>query len=150
MLLSSRKVCDLEDPRPCPWTTSPCSWTTKIVKDFAFCKNSPLGMITWPPCMRVKNGLLTDVRYYLPVLICISRYAILHCNPVLLSLWKVLLLEDPCPWTSSPCPCPQTLSPWQHNWWKPRPMGRSLNLSLIHIWRCRRSTLCRSRWSPYH
>ena len=25
-----------------------------------------------------------------------------------------------------------------------------LNLSLIHIWRCRRSTLCRSRWSPYH
>ena len=24
------------------------------------------------------------------------------------------------------------------------------HLSLIHIWRCRRSTLCRSRWSPYH
>ena len=23
-------------------------------------------------------------------------------------------------------------------------------LSLIHIWRCRRSTLCRSRWLPYH
>ena len=23
-------------------------------------------------------------------------------------------------------------------------------LSLIHIRRCRRSTLCRSRWSPYH
>ena len=26
----------------------------------------------------------------------------------------------------------------------------SLNLSLIHIWRCRRSYACRSRWSPYH
>ena len=25
-----------------------------------------------------------------------------------------------------------------------------MHLSLIHIWRCRRSTLCRSRWSPYH
>ena len=25
-----------------------------------------------------------------------------------------------------------------------------VRLSLIHIWRCRRSTLCRSRWSPYH
>ena len=25
-----------------------------------------------------------------------------------------------------------------------------LPLSLIHICRCRRSTLCRSRWSPYH
>ena len=28
--------------------------------------------------------------------------------------------------------------------------GNVLKLSLIHIWRCRRSTLCRSRWSPYH
>ena len=28
--------------------------------------------------------------------------------------------------------------------------GPLLPLSLIHIWRCRRSTLCRSRWSPYH
>ena len=26
----------------------------------------------------------------------------------------------------------------------------SLCLSLIHIWRCRRSYACRSRWSPYH
>ena len=26
----------------------------------------------------------------------------------------------------------------------------TIYLSLIHIWRCRRSTLCRSRWSPYH
>ena len=24
------------------------------------------------------------------------------------------------------------------------------HLSLIHIWRCRRYSLCRSRWSPYH
>ena len=30
-------------------------------------------------------------------------------------------------------------------------MGRSgLKLSLIHIWRCRRYAVCRSRWSPYH
>ena len=26
----------------------------------------------------------------------------------------------------------------------------SNNLSLIHIWRCRRIERCRSRWSPYH
>ena len=26
----------------------------------------------------------------------------------------------------------------------------NLHLSLIHIWRCRRYSLCRSRWSPYH
>ena len=25
-----------------------------------------------------------------------------------------------------------------------------IELSLIHIWRCRRYSLCRSRWSPYH
>ena len=24
------------------------------------------------------------------------------------------------------------------------------DLSLIHIWRCRRYAVCRSRWSPYH
>ena len=30
------------------------------------------------------------------------------------------------------------------------PICVHLLLSLIHIWRCRRSTLCRSRWSPYH
>ena len=30
------------------------------------------------------------------------------------------------------------------------PCYPSFFLSLIHIWRCRRSTLCRSRWSPYH
>ena len=29
----------------------------------------------------------------------------------------------------------------------PHPLGY---LSLIHIWRCRRSYACRSRWSPYH
>ena len=28
--------------------------------------------------------------------------------------------------------------------------GKVLVLSLIHIWRCRRSYACRSRWSPYH
>ena len=34
--------------------------------------------------------------------------------------------------------------------YKTRPTKHHLHLSLIHIWRCRRSTLCRSRWSPYH
>ena len=29
-------------------------------------------------------------------------------------------------------------------------LRQAQRLSLIHIWRCRRSTLCRSRWSPYH
>ena len=28
--------------------------------------------------------------------------------------------------------------------------GGIYHLSLIHIWRCRRSYACRSRWSPYH
>ena len=27
---------------------------------------------------------------------------------------------------------------------------KPVELSLIHIWRCRRDVLCRSRWSPYH
>ena len=29
-------------------------------------------------------------------------------------------------------------------------MWREHCLSLIHIWRCRRYAVCRSRWSPYH
>ena len=31
-----------------------------------------------------------------------------------------------------------------------RPSAVGWYLSLIHIWRCRRYSLCRSRWSPYH
>ena len=34
--------------------------------------------------------------------------------------------------------------------WPSRRICVIIVLSLIHIWRCRRSTLCRSRWSPYH
>ena len=34
---------------------------------------------------------------------------------------------------------------WPHIW-----NSRGHILSLIHIWRCRRSYACRSRWSPYH
>ena len=30
------------------------------------------------------------------------------------------------------------------------PHAQVTNLSLIHIWRCRRIERCRSRWSPYH
>ena len=29
-------------------------------------------------------------------------------------------------------------------------VSKNIMLSLIHIWRCRRSYACRSRWSPYH
>ena len=33
---------------------------------------------------------------------------------------------------------------------KIRTMWMTPFLSLIHIWRCRRYAVCRSRWSPYH
>ena len=33
---------------------------------------------------------------------------------------------------------------------KTQAMGQGVDLSLIHIWRCRRRLRCRSRWSPYH
>ena len=36
------------------------------------------------------------------------------------------------------------------SFWITFPKMAPQGLSLIHIWRCRRSTLCRSRWSPYH
>ena len=34
--------------------------------------------------------------------------------------------------------------------WDQSLTSSSLILSLIHIWRCRRYAVCRSRWSPYH
>ena len=59
-----------------------------------------------------------------------------RCN-----VYHLLITGD---WTAEyvfPGTCVQTMSivPERDNY-----------LSLIHIWRCRRSTLCRSRWSPYH
>ena len=41
---------------------------------------------------------------------------------------------------------------WFGRFWKAlRALGGFVRLlSLIHIWRCRRSYACRSRWSPYH
>eukprot|EP00826_Nyctotherus_ovalis_P066682 TRINITY_DN9884_c0_g1_i3.p2 TRINITY_DN9884_c0_g1~~TRINITY_DN9884_c0_g1_i3.p2 ORF type:complete len:112 (+),score=31.93 TRINITY_DN9884_c0_g1_i3:143-478(+) len=34
--------------------------------------------------------------------------------------------------------------------WRIRNEIKAMNLSLIHICRCRRYAVCRSRWSPYH
>ena len=80
MLLSLRKVVVLEDqftsPCPYPRSTSPCPWSTKsskIVKDFTFCKQSVMydyvksinSVTATMHEVTVKNGLLTDVRYYL-------------------------------------------------------------------------------------
>ena len=49
-----------------------------------------------------------------------------HFRPLQCSMTVFLLL-------------PKLPTPWDVN-----------GLSLIHIWRCRRYPLCRSRWSPYH
>ena len=35
-------------------------------------------------------------------------------------------------------------------WHAAKSQHKCLYLSLIHIWRCRRASMCRSRWSPYH
>ena len=47
------------------------------------------------------------------------------------------------------------IKPWKYNPWKlvvewDASALSYITLSLIHIWRCRRSYACRSRWSPYH
>ena len=52
------------------------------------------------------------------------------------------LMHDPCPKYLG-VTLDRTLSLREH-------LVKTAGLSLIHIWRCRRSTLCRSRWSPYH
>ena len=58
--------------------------------------------------------------------------------------------------TTSPTSWIATASGWlscSRITWNYEPIassGRKQGLSLIHIWRCRRYSLCRSRWSPYH
>ena len=55
-------------------------------------------------------------------------------------------------WSHSKCGPPV----WLHlPWWQLQKHRFQFDkkmtyLSLIHIWRCRRYSLCRSRWSPYH
>ena len=45
----------------------------------------------------------------------------------------------------------RNLSVKLHRLWDfARATERERELSLIHIWRCRRGAECRSRWSPYH
>ena len=65
-------------------------------------------------------------------------------------------LDMPCPvitWSSysgsEPHPQSSSLLSLVHKE-SPLPNDKAHNLSLIHIWRCRRIERCRSRWSPYH
>ena len=45
---------------------------------------------------------------------------------------------------------PQITSQTLEDWCITVLQDKCTSLSLIHIWRCRRSYACRSRWSPYH
>ena len=72
-------------------------------------------------------------------------------NPLEYNVWDAMLDMYQC-YTPKPTntyggedSCSSDLS-----WLVSRPKLIQQYLSLIHIWRCRRSTLCRSRWSPYH
>ena len=58
------------------------------------------------------------------------------------SQWRLRLAG----WSHAQCPDATAVAPPPDAMRKRSPSS----LSLIHIWRCRRSTLCRSRWSPYH
>ena len=84
----------------------------------------------------------------------LSNFILIRC--IVFKIWRFDFFVD-LAWNAYSCPPnfgfggseplnvighhrdPQKAHPW------PKP-----HLSLIHIWRCRRSTLCRSRWSPYH
>ena len=64
---------------------------------------------------------------YSPVVVT-STLSVVISSTLALWIWKKLLIG------------------FREKWYD----GQCVSLSLIHIWRCRRSTLCRSRWSPYH
>ena len=62
---------------------------------------------------------------------------LMWATDVLSHMWKTWK----CVWISAEAVLNTALHVW-------RPMAG--HLSLIHIWRCRRYAVCRSRWSPYH
>ena len=73
-----------------------------------------------------------------------------NCIPILLNRIYIIIVRTPAP--SKILTRPLALL---HSNFEPKLVSVDwypivLSLSLIHIWRCRRSTLCRSRWSPYH
>ena len=73
---------------------------------------------------------------------CVGPIAKPYFQPSLSVSLSVCVCVSVCLWP--------TLLPFNVNrfWWNL--VTRTLFLSLIHIWRCRRSYACRSRWSPYH
>ena len=96
--------------------------------------------ITWSNHTELHDDASVD---FAPTISCPVRLA--HKD---ILLWKkMLMFEHQCTrWCENswyitdvyfPCSC--LLPLWQIR-----------ELSLIHIWRCRRIERCRSRWSPYH
>ena len=62
------------------------------------------------------------------------------CNLNLYELLKILFALTEC-----------SAGYYGHNCEEPCSLTcKDQGLSLIHIWRCRRYAVCRSRWSPYH
>ena len=166
--------CTVCDTRQCLWTFP--FHDTCIVSNWncATCRNhlqqSVTGTLTssgstyWHlVCTCSVNCRLTLNGLWLPglyIFYYFSSVIIQHCLHFLLSshpihLFLVLLHKSSCVHflsvvTISPChlTAAVTLSYTLHL--AICKAFTDLYLSLIHIWRCRRSTLCRSRWSPYH
>ena len=87
--------------------------------------NSPIASNTLPAFMKGKNhSHVWSVLYFLLKNV-ISLNTLLGFTKNIKSMTKLMTVK----WTNAVA---------------------VMKLSLIHIWRCRRSTLCRSRWSPYH
>ena len=100
--------------------------------------------------------------------IILTLIILLKCLPILMLLWKVAQQNANKQFTSkNKMPTLQIdykYKMWTHSYifFCLRKMSVSFTsclvylwcvglwLSLIHIWRCRRYSLCRSRWSPYH
>ena len=75
------------------------------------------------------------------------------------NLWKIITIKsgDMLRTDSLSCGCMDDLALETEKWFQAVVFWRygtnipsHQALSLIHIWRCRRYAVCRSRWSPYH
>ena len=76
----------------------------------------------------------------------LASYTMIACQQILKSL-QAMLADKETNWSCSERKSLQALEKESKAILKPI---MDNPLSLIHIWRCRRYSLCRSRWSPYH
>ena len=134
-------------------THEPVTWEHRVGRDV------PLSEVSLPFCASVqgfskKCGILRALRCFLIELAGLIRWCLRYK--------EMFIVFDSARWHKNSDYSKKALKLMrkyakihehmtsEHRLGRDVPFSEVSLLSLIHIWRCRRYSLCRSRWSPYH